>query len=94
MVGVLSRFGGMRPRQCCRPQPTEFLADVGFKLRECKVRLRRKIFSVAESRRRVVVTARPEDPGATLEPEKKSVRRKNVVRAAALTRDGGVMVAQ
>jgi hypothetical protein len=39
-----------------------FFADVGFKLREREVRLRRKIFSVAESRRRVVVTARPEDP--------------------------------
>jgi hypothetical protein len=34
---------------------TQFLADVGFKLRECEVRLRRKIFSVAESRWRIVI---------------------------------------
>ena len=72
-----------------------FLADVGFKLREREVRLRRKIFSVAESRRRVVVTARPEDPGATLEPvAKRFGSRESVFRAAALTRDGGEMVAQ
>jgi hypothetical protein len=29
---------------------TQFLADVGFKLRECEVRLKRKIFPVAEMR--------------------------------------------
>ena len=46
---------------------TQFLADVGFKLRECEVRLGRKIFSAAASRWRVVVTALPEDPGATLD---------------------------
>jgi hypothetical protein len=56
--------------------------------------------SEAESRRWVVATARPEDPGATLEPEKKERPSQNgsalgnVVRAAALTRDGGGMVAQ
>jgi hypothetical protein len=68
-----------------------------LELRAREVRLKRKIFSVAESRRRVVFTARPEDPGATLDPGKKGVRRKtvrqseNVVRAAGPTHVGGVM---
>ena len=60
---MLNRFGGMRPRRCVVGlSRIQLLADVGFNLRECEVRLRRKIFSVAESRSRVVVTARPEDP--------------------------------
>jgi|HubBroStandDraft_1064217.scaffolds.fasta_scaffold274910_2 hypothetical protein len=72
---VLKRFGGMRPRLGCRRQPDSVLADVGFRLRAREMRLRRKSSSVAGSGRRVVVTARPEDPGATIEPRKKSVRR-------------------
>ena len=68
-----------------------------LELRAREVRLKRKIFSVAESRRRVVFTARPEDPGGTLDPGEKGVRRKtvrqseNVVRAAGPTHVGGVM---
>jgi hypothetical protein len=59
------------------------------------VRLRWQIFSLAGSRRQVVVTARPEDPGATLEPvAQRFGSRESVFRAAALTRDGGEMVAQ
>jgi hypothetical protein len=97
---LLNRFGGCGQDNGVGLSRTQFLADVGFNLRDYEVRLRRKIFSVAECRRRVVVTAGPDDPGATLEPRKKSGRRKtdrkagNVVRAAALARDGGLMMAQ
>jgi hypothetical protein len=35
---------------------TQYPADVGFKLRECEVRLTREIFSVADGRRRVGIS--------------------------------------
>jgi hypothetical protein len=61
-VGRLTVLGGCGQDNVVGLSRTQFLADVGFKLRECELRLRRKIFSVAEGRSRVVVTARPEDP--------------------------------
>jgi hypothetical protein len=70
--GCLTVLGGCGQDSLVGLGRTQFLADAGFKLREREVRLRRKISSAAESRRRVVVTARPEDPGATLEPRKKA----------------------
>jgi hypothetical protein len=68
---LITVFGGCGQDNVVGLSRTQFLADVGFKLGECEVCLRRKIFSVPESRRQVVVTARPADPGATLEPRKK-----------------------
>jgi hypothetical protein len=55
---ALNRLGGCGQDNVVGLSRTQFLADVGFKLRECELRLRRKIFSAAENRRRVVVTAR------------------------------------
>jgi hypothetical protein len=72
-LGCLAVLGGCGQDNVVGLSRTQFLADVGFKLKECEVRLRRKISSAAESRRPVVVTARPEDdPGAALEPPKRS----------------------
>jgi hypothetical protein len=59
---LINRFGGCGPGPCCRPQPDSVSCSVGFKLRECEVRLRLADFSVAESNRRVAVTARPQCP--------------------------------
>ena len=97
---MLNRFwGGCSQDNVVGLSPTQFLADVGFKLRECEVHLRR-IFSVAGSRRQLVCyraarksrnyprapkKERPSQNGSTVG---------NVVRAAALAGDGGEMVAQ
>jgi hypothetical protein len=62
---VLNRFGDPAKTMLPASAGTQFLADVGFKLKDCEVRSRRKIFSVAESRSRVADTARPEDFRAT-----------------------------
>jgi hypothetical protein len=62
VCGRLTVLGGCGQDNVVGLSRTQFLADVGFKLRECEARLRRKIFSAAESRSGVVVTARPEDP--------------------------------
>jgi hypothetical protein len=75
--GVLTVLGGCGQDNVVGLSRTQFLADVGFKLREYAVRLRRQIFSVPESRRQVVVTARPQDPAATIEPRKKERSSKN-----------------
>jgi hypothetical protein len=96
---ALNRFGGCGQDHVVGLSRTEFLADVGFKLRDREVRWKRKIFSVVESRRRVVVTARPRNPELPSSPEKtvlrKTVRQsENAVRAATPTHDRGVMVAQ
>jgi hypothetical protein len=87
---MLNRFGGMRPRRCVVGlSRIQLLADVGFKLRECEVRLRRKIFSVAESRSRVVVTALPEDPKLPLMRGAILCRTLAIVNATRLREDMG-----
>jgi hypothetical protein len=48
-LGCLTVLGGCGQDNVVGISRTQFLADVGFKLREREVRLRRKIFSLAES---------------------------------------------